>query len=111
MSFTFTDYQEIAKSTAVYPNIGKNPYYPALGLAGEAGEVADKVKKIMRDHNGEITEDMREKIVKEIGDVLWYVAAMCWELGVNLEDVAQGNNKKLLDRQERNALSGSGDER
>lgn len=83
----------------------------ALGLAGEAGEVAGKVKKLIRDKQGYMTLGDIEDITKEMGDVLWYMAALCDTLGVNLSDVAGGNLTKLYSRKERGALSGSGDNR
>jgi NTP pyrophosphatase (non-canonical NTP hydrolase) len=107
----FNDYQEVAMSTAVYPQKGSNLAYPALGLNGEAGEVAEKVKKILRDKGGVLDEDSRQALMKELGDVLWYVAAMCSEAGLRMGEVAELNISKLLDRQRRNMLHGSGDER
>jgi NTP pyrophosphatase (non-canonical NTP hydrolase) len=107
----FNDYQELAMSTAVYPQKGSNLAYPALGLNGEAGEVAEKVKKILRDKGGVLDEDSRQALMKELGDVLWYVAAMCSEAGLHMGEVAELNISKLLDRQRRNMLHGSGDER
>jgi NTP pyrophosphatase (non-canonical NTP hydrolase) len=107
----FNDYQELAMSTAVYPQKGSNLAYPALGLNGEAGEVAEKVKKILRDKGGVLDEDSRQALMKELGDVLWYVAAMCSEAGLRMGEVAELNISKLLDRQRRNMLHGSGDER
>lgn len=78
------DYQTKARSTAIYPRQGKNPLYPMLGLIGEIGEIANKVKKIMRDDNDQITEKHRSEIGDEIGDVLWYVANLCYELSINM---------------------------
>ena len=72
---TFDEYQQAARTTAQYPDMGKNFYYPTLGLAGEAGEVAEKIKKLMRDDKGALTPERREALKKELGDVLWYVAA------------------------------------
>ena len=108
---SFTEYQKRAWKTAFYPNKGSNPVYPVLGLNGEAGEVADKLKKIMRDHEGEMTRQNRLEIGAELGDVLWYIAAIATELGIDLQAIAEGNNSKLLDRQIRNQLKGSGDNR
>lgn len=82
-----------------------------LGLVGEAGETADKFKKIIRDRGGAISDDDRLEITKELGDVMWYVAAIAAYLDVSLDDVAQINIKKLSDRAERGQLSGEGDER
>lgn len=105
------EYQHRARATAVYPRIGQNLQYPVLGLAGEAGEICNKVKKIERDCGGKITPEIREKILKEVGDTLWYVSMICQELAANLDDVARDNLMKLLDRQSRGVLKGSGDER
>ena len=104
-------YQNKSKKTALYPNVGNNPIYPTLGLVGEAGEVADKVKKVIRDKDGKFDKETKLAIKKELGDVLWYVAQLSFELGFNLEDVAQANLTKLSSRQDRGCISGSGDER
>ncbi len=107
---TFEDYQRGAMSTAIYPDKGKgNWVYPALGLAGEAGEICEKVKKCIRDDGGKMTEERRELLKKELGDVLWYVAALSTELGFDLQDVAEANLAKLARRKEANQLHGSGD--
>lgn len=82
-----------------------------LGLAGEAGETADKVKKIIRDKGGYASEEDREAIIKELGDVLWYVANVARYLNVSLSEVAEGNIEKLSSRKKRNKLHGEGDER
>ena len=107
----FQEYQEEASKTAIYPNKGNNPYYPTLGLCGEAGEVAEKIKKVMRDNGGEISIEKSAEIMKEIGDVLWYIAALCEELGIDMETCAILNIEKLKSRQERGTLQGSGDNR
>ncbi|MFU8773914.1 MAG: nucleoside triphosphate pyrophosphohydrolase family protein [Anaerolineales bacterium] len=107
----FNDYQDLAMSTAVYPQRGSNLAYPALGLNGEAGEVAEKVKKILRDKGGVLDDETRLALKKELGDVLWYVAAMCSEAGLRMSEVAELNISKLRDRQGRDVLHGSGDER
>lgn len=106
----FKEYQEKAVKTAIYGS-GSTIIYPALGLANEAGEVLGKIKKVLRDNNGEFTPELNAKIGDEIGDVLWYIAALSRDLGVSLEDIAQNNIKKLLDRQERGVIHGSGDNR
>ena len=82
-----------------------------LGLAGEAGETADKVKKLLRDKNGEISDEDRDEIVKELGDVIWYVASIARYLGVPFSEVARKNVEKLTSRKERNKLHGAGDNR
>ena len=102
------EFQMRAEDTAIYPN-EYSVVYPALGLAGEAGEVADKVKKIVRD--GEPHLFYKDDIAKELGDVLWYVAILARDLGYSLEEIAQTNLDKLEDRKNRNMLKGSGDDR
>ena len=82
-----------------------------LGLTGEAGETADKIKKILRDKNGIISEENRDLVIKELGDTLWYIAAIARYLGVELSEVASGNIDKLESRYQRNKLHGEGDER
>ena len=109
--FNFREYQIVAARTAVYPEIGHSVVYPALGLANEAGEVLGKIKKIFRDKGG-VFEDADKKVIsKELGDVLWYISQVANELGIDLEDVAEQNIHKLLDRKERGVIQGSGDER
>lgn len=104
------DYQKMALETAIYPNEYK-VIYPALGMAGEAGEVADKVKKIIRDNNSKIDNEKALEIAKEIGDVLWYCATMANDLGFDLETIAKMNYQKLHSRQQRGVISGNGDNR
>lgn len=104
------EYQQKALETAIYPKEFK-VIYPALGMASEAGEVADKVKKIIRDNNGEISKEKALEIAKEIGDVLWYCATMAKDLGFDLETIAQMNYDKLRSRQERGKIGGNGDNR
>ncbi len=107
----FSEYQAQAKSTANYPDVEKNLYYPALGLGGEVGEMQNKIKKIMRDDGGTLREEVRQNLIDELGDVLWYCAAMAIELHIDLEEVAQRNLDKLSSRKERGTLHGSGDNR
>ena len=104
-------YQDAARKTAAYPDVGHNPIYPTLGLTGEAGEVADKVKKVIRDHGGVFDADTREAIKLELGDVLWYVAQLASELGYDLNEVADANLQKLSSRAARGRIGGSGDQR
>ncbi len=94
----FEDYQKEASSTALYPNRLKNLEYPTLGLTGEAGEVANIVKKIQRDFDGELTDEVRLKLKDELGDVLWYISACADELGMTLAEVAEYNVEKLANR-------------
>jgi NTP pyrophosphatase (non-canonical NTP hydrolase) len=105
------DYQLSALTTAVYPDRGNNFAYPALGLAGEAGEVADKLKKVIRDDGGVLTDPVRDAVAKELGDVLWYVAVLASEIDYDLNDIAQINVNKLASRHQRGVITGSGDNR
>lgn len=104
------EYQEQASASAIYPRNMK-AVYPALGLAGETGEVAEKVKKVIRDHGGNFREEAKTEIAKELGDVLWYLAAMAGDLGFTLEQIAEMNLQKLASRKSRGQLHGSGDNR
>lgn len=109
-------YQHIAGKSAIYPGKGHTTglMYVGLKLNGEAGEFAEHVGKALRDDdlwNSAIREDRREALIKEIGDVLWYLGAACTELGITLGEAAETNLRKLCDRTERDALRGSGDER
>lgn len=101
------DYQKRAMKTAIYPTDYKM-VYPALGLAGESGEVCEKVKKYLR---GDDSPNLRKDIEKELGDVLWYVANLASDLNIFLDDIATKNIDKLRDRERRNVLQGDGDER
>lgn len=104
------DYQLFVRSTKVY----SEEYalvYPALGLASEAGEVAGKLKKLMRDMEGQLTQEMFDGIIKELGDVLWYVTAIADDLGVTISDVFHINMQKLESRKQRMVLKGDGDDR
>lgn len=121
---TFDEYQVEAEKTAIYlnkvkkifPNLPKG-VYKILGLAyvgnglGEVGEIQGKIKKIIRDSGGIVSDEAKGEIMKEIGDVLWYIAAICKELGLNMGGIAEMNLKKLASRQERGVLEGSGDNR
>ena len=107
---TFEEYQSRANATAIYPK-EHSIIYPSLGLTGEAGEVAVKVKKVLRDDNGELSDDKRTELIKEVGDVLWYIAALCRDLEVTMSEVASINIAKLESRKNRGTLQGSGDNR
>ena len=111
MALTANDYQTAALQTAIYPNMGQNYVYPTLGLVGEAGEVAEKVKKLIRDGDGTLTDPVREKIAMEASDVCWYLATLAYELDYTLEEIMQMNLDKLTSRQARGVISGSGDAR
>ena len=111
----FDEYQkkaskyDLAEATADLKAVGF--IEKVLGLVGEAGETADKIKKILRDKDGVVSEEDRELIIKELGDTLWYIAAISRYLEVNLSEVANGNITKLEDRYQRNKLHGEGDKR
>lgn len=106
----FEDYQTMASKTAVYDDADVI-IYPALGLISEAGEVAGKVKKVLRDDKGMFTPEKRQAIADEVGDVLWYMASLCTDLGIGMETVAQRNIDKLNSRMARGVIQGSGDNR
>lgn len=109
----FTEYQEQARKTVVYANVEGISLlsYVAMGLAGEAGETVNKIKKIYRDDGGVITEVRLIEIAKEAGGTLWYLAQICSELGLSLDDVAQANLELLADRHARSVINGDGDNR
>ena len=107
----FDNYQIEARKTAIYPNKDNNFIYPTLGLVGESGEVAEKIKKILRDKNGSFDYESKLAIKKEIGDVLWYLSNLCDELNFSLNDVAKENLEKLNLRLSKGKISGSGDDR
>ncbi|MBM5813425.1 MAG: hypothetical protein FJ062_01475 [Cyanobacteria bacterium M_DeepCast_100m_m1_067] len=107
----FQAYQQRSRATARYPEAGANPIYPTLGLCGEAGEVADKVKKVLRDQEGRFSPEVVAALQLELGDVLWYVAQLATELGLELDQIAQANLDKLASRAARNVIAGSGDTR
>lgn len=109
------DYQRLALSTAVY-KASDFPYtavlYPTLGMCGESGEVAEKIKKIIRDHNGDFQNpELKKAILLEMGDVLWYLACLASDLNASLADIAHMNLEKLASRKQRSQLHGSGDDR
>ncbi len=108
---TLNDYQRESRKTWNLIHTDHPIVYPTLGLANEAGEVAGKVKKIFRDKNGVISDEDREALKQELGDVLWYLAQICTELNLSLQEVAEANLEKLFSRLERGQIRGSGDER
>lgn len=109
------DYQKMAYGTAQYPDRGFNLLYPALGLVGEAGETADKIKKFWRNHGitnaVQLSDEQKEALAKEVGDVLWYIAALASELSMDLSDIASMNLRKLYGRVERGTIKSEGDDR
>lgn len=105
-------YQDRAATTATFTDTGiLRTVYFTLGLTGEAGEVAEKVKKAIRDEGAEITQEKKNDIQRELGDVLWYVSQLSRVMGFTLEEVAEANLDKLADRKARGAIGGSGDNR
>lgn len=107
---TLNEYQIEAAKTVCYDE-KYAVVYPTLGMAGEAGEVADKVKKVLRDKDGVFSDETKTEIAKEIGDVMWYVAILSKDLGFDLEKICQMNVDKLRSRQQRDMLHGNGDNR
>lgn len=105
-----SEYQKLALRTA---NLDRDNelYHLVLGLVGESGEIAEKVKKLIRDHESDESKLDKQDIAKELGDVLWYLAVLAEYLGCDLSEIAKNNIKKLASRQERGVLSGSGDDR
>lgn len=108
----FNKYQQLTAKTAIYRENGwLRIVYPTMGLPGEAGEVANKIKKVYRDKDGHFSQEDRDAIAKEIGGVLWYCAALATDLGLDLDDIAKANLKQLRDRLQRGTISGDGDDR
>lgn len=107
----FNNYQKRAREKAIYPTLGNGVVFPTLGMLGEAGEVAEKVKKIFRDQEAIITDTTREEIKKELGDVLWYMSQIASELDINLQEIAELNLEKISSRHERGVVKGEGDNR
>jgi NTP pyrophosphatase (non-canonical NTP hydrolase) len=107
----FEEYQKKSRETALYPNLGNNFIYPTLGLCGEAGEVAEKIKKIIRDNHGKINQERKVMLEKELGDVLWYLANLSTELDLSLNNIAHKNLEKLAQRLQKGTVHGDGDNR
>ncbi len=105
------EYQKLSRRTAMDVRMDHPIVYPTLGLTNEAGEFAGKIKKIFRDKQGVISEEDRQELKKELGDVLWYLAQIATELNLSLEEIASHNLQKLFDRQARNQIQGEGDNR
>lgn len=118
---SFEEYQQRAAGTAIYPRVfveredgslqEANFIYPALGLGGECGESLEKIKKLIRDKRGVVDDASRDAIAKELGDQLWYIAAVAKEFNLSMDYIAQANLNKLAARKERGVLGGSGDNR
>jgi len=110
---SMVNYQQICTETQIYPR-EHAVFYPALGLAGEAGEVANKIKKIMRDRKGDVNNlpgEVKDEIASELGDCLWYISALATDLGIGLDGVVVENIRKLQKRKEKGTIHGSGDKR
>ncbi len=109
---TFDEYQKQAATTSTIDDSSATaPYYFALGLNGEAGEVAEKLKKVIRNNDGDISQLDLVEFKKELGDVLWYLAMMSRNVGLSLDDIATTNLTKLADRKQRGVLKSTGDNR
>src|SRR5579884_3723796 len=112
MAMTFDEYQKQALTTVITSDDAfKDTLHWVLGINGEAGEVAEKIKKIIRDKGGKLTDEDRKELAKEIGDVLWYLAVFAHDLGYSFDTIAAANLTKLQGRKSRGTLSGSGDNR
>jgi NTP pyrophosphatase (non-canonical NTP hydrolase) len=108
----FKEYQKLAHRTSMNPMVGGINYvYPTLGLAGEAGEFSNKVKKIFRDDKGVLTDARKEDIKHELGDMLWYIAEICTCMDIDFNEIAEAKIKMLASRLERKKITGSGDNR
>jgi len=111
----FSTYQSESRKNTVYPDIGNNFIFPTLGLVGEAGEIAEKVKKLIRDKNTNtpdmVSADDKTEIAKELGDVLWYLSQLATEFGIELDTIAALNLDKIQSRRERDQVKGNGDNR
>lgn len=105
------EYQRESRKTAKYPNAGENIVYPTLGLCGESGEVAEKIKKMIRDNGGVLDQERTVQLAGELGDVLWYLSQIATEASLSLEVIAEMNLEKLRSRQQRGVLGGNGDTR
>jgi NTP pyrophosphatase (non-canonical NTP hydrolase) len=107
----FDEYQKETRRHAIYPGVGNNFSFPMIGLAGETGEVAEKIKKIIRDKDGIVDEISRAEIKKELGDVLWYLSQIASEFDLSLNEIVKTNIEKIKSRKERDMVHGDGDNR
>lgn len=108
---TFEAYQDKVRNMGLYFHTGEDTIYITLGLCGEAGELANQIKKIYRDDNGVLGPYRVENIIGEMGDTLWYLTALCNKLGLELSDLADLNLKKLAKRDAAGTIQGDGDKR
>jgi NTP pyrophosphatase (non-canonical NTP hydrolase) len=104
------EYQKWTDRTALYPK-DAGIIYTTIGLANESGEALGVVKKMIRDDNSILTEEKRKKLIDETSDVAWYMARICTELGITMEELFDINHAKLEDRLARDVIKGSGDNR
>lgn len=109
-TMTLNEYQDKAMTTATFKKEWEI-IYPALKLSGEAGEVSEKVGKVLRDKNGIFTDEIKAELAKELGDVMWYIAALAKAFGYTLEEIATMNINKLASRKQRGVIHGIGDNR
>jgi len=108
----FKEYQIRAHNTSLNTKVGDSTVvYPILGLTNESGEVAGKLKKLFRDKNGVVDQEFKDMMTCELGDVLWYLAESCTQMGIELSDIAESNILKLESRKARDVIKGSGDNR
>jgi NTP pyrophosphatase (non-canonical NTP hydrolase) len=109
----FNEYQKFTATTAVYPGKGETMglVYAIMGAGGEGGELLNKMKKVLRDDNGVVSEEVKKKLADETSDMCWYIAQIFTELGISFEDAIQANIQKLTSRLERGVIQGSGDNR
>lgn len=103
-----SEYLVFALRTAVYPNLGKNWQYPTISLAGEVGELLNKLKKTLRDDNGLITNKKRDECLDELGDIAWYFVMLCYELHIDPDSILEINVKKLRKRMQDNTIHDNG---
>ena len=106
----FNEYQKLVIDTKIYPD-DMQIIYPMIGLCGEVGEVAEKIKKTIRDKNRAFDDDTNFEIIKELGDALWYIAALAYDLGYDLSEVAHFNAEKIMYRKDTNKINGEGENR
>ncbi len=108
---SMADYQMLAHKTSKNTLVGHPVVYPTMGLTSEAGEVAGKVKKVFRDNDGIITEEIRQALIAELGGVFWYLAECATQIGATLDEIAINNIEELFSRKQRGVIEGSGDNR
>lgn len=110
-NMNFNEYQEKSSKTALHGHSVELLPRFTLGLCGETGEIAELIKKLARDDNGQLTDERKEKLKKELGDVLWYLSQLCTSMDLSFSEVAELNIEKLYSRLERGKITGDGDDR